>query len=307
MDISVIIEYLSSTVRISVPIILIAIGVCYSEKAGVYCMGAEGYMLVSAFTSVVAMIGTDNHLISVCIGVLTGIVTAALYAYFSVVLGADQVICGLGINFVMLGLTSSLQRLLWGVTGIPRIRGMGTIEIPLLSDIPFIGPMLFDQPILTYLTYLLIPAAWWVMFKSRWGLNIRSVGENPSCADTLGIGVRKTKIMAVLASGAFCGLSGAVLSLSQVQSFVENISGGRGWLGVIAAVFGGWNPLGAAGAGLIFGAAESLQLRLQILSSIRISSYVILMIPYLVALLAILFIGKSRRHPEAMGKHYRKQ
>ncbi len=145
------------------------------------------------------------------------------------------------------------------------------------------------------------------MFKSRWGLNLRSVGENPSCADTLGINVRKTKILGVLTSGAFCGLSGAVLSLSQVQSFVENISGGRGWLGLIAATFGGWNPLGAAGAGVIFGAAESLQLRLQIMSTINISSYVILMIPYLVALLFILFIGKSRRHPEAMGKHYKKQ
>ena len=110
-----------------------------------------------------------------------------------------------------------------------------------------------------------------------------------------------------MTSGAFCGLSGAVLSLSQVQSFVENISGGRGWLGLIAATFGGWNPLGAAGAGVIFGAAESLQLRLQIMSTINISSYVILMIPYLVALLFILFIGKSRRHPEAMGKHYKKQ
>ena len=251
-------------------------------------MGAEGFMLISAFTSVVAMIGTNNHLVSVVIGIMTGICAAAIYGYFAVVLGADQVICGLGSNFIMLGLTSSLQKLLWGVTGIPRIRGMSSVEIPLLSDIPFLGPMLFDQPVLTYLAYLLIPAAWWVMFKSRWGLNLRSVGENPSCADTLGIHVRKTKIAGVLVSGAFCGLSGAVLSLSQVQSFVENISGGRGWLGLIAATFGGWNPLGAAGAGLIFGAAESLQLRLQIMSKIEISSYVILMIPYLAALLFIL-------------------
>ncbi|MFR3032150.1 MAG: ABC transporter permease subunit, partial [Blautia sp.] len=141
MDISVLIEYLNSTIRISVPIILIAVGVCYSEKSGVYAMGAEGFMLISAFTSVVAMIGTNNHLVSVVIGIMTGICAAAIYGYFAVVLGADQVICGLGSNFIMLGLTSSLQKLLWGVTGIPRIRGMSSVEIPLLSDIPFLGPM----------------------------------------------------------------------------------------------------------------------------------------------------------------------
>ena len=112
-------------------------------------MGSEGFMLISAFTSVVMMIGTDNHLISVCIGILTGVTASAIYAYFAVVLGADQVICGLGSNFVMLGLTSSLQKLLWGVTGIPRIRGMNPVAIPGLSEIPFIGPMLFEQPVLT--------------------------------------------------------------------------------------------------------------------------------------------------------------
>ena len=144
MDISVLVEYLNSTIRISVPIILIAVGVCYSEKSGVYAMGSEGFMLISAFTSVVMMIGTDNHLISVCIGILTGVTASAIYAYFAVVLGADQVICGLGSNFVMLGLTSSLQKLLWGVTGIPRIRGMNPVAIPGLSEIPFIGPMLFE-------------------------------------------------------------------------------------------------------------------------------------------------------------------
>ncbi len=307
MDMTVLVEYLNSAIRVSVPVILIAVGVCYSERAGVFAMGSEGYMLIAAFVSVVTMIYTDNHVISVLAGILSGMAASGIFSYFTVVLGADQVICGLGSNFVMLGLTSSLQRLLWGVTGIPRIPAMNAIPIPILSDIPFIGSMLFNQPILTYVTYFLIPLVWWIMFKSTWGLQLRSVGENPSCADTLGINVVKTRILGIVTGGAFCGLSGAVLSLSQVQSFTENISGGRGWLGLIAATFGGWNPAGAAGAGLIFGAAESLQLRLQIMSRIHISSYVILMIPYLVALLFILFIGKSRRHPAAMGKFYKKQ
>ena len=264
-------------------------------------------MLIAAFTSVVAMIHTGNHFVSVLVGIFSGMAVAALFSYFTVVLGADQVICGLGSNFVMLGLTSSLQRLFWGTTGIPRIAPMNPIAVPLLSKIPFLGQMLFNQPALTYVAYILIPLAWWTMFRSSVGLNLRAVGENPGCADTLGISVNRMRISGVVAGGAFCGLSGAVLALSQVQSFTENISGGRGWLGLIAATFGGWNPLAASGAGLIFGAAESLQLRLQILSSISISSYIILMVPYLVALIFILCIGKSKRHPAGMGKHYRKQ
>lgn len=302
-----IIEYLSSTVRVSVPIILIAIGVAYSEKAGVHAMGAEGYMLISAFVSVVGTIVTGSHLTGVVLAVLVGMVSAAMFSYFTVALGANQVICGLGMNFVMLGLTSFLQRLIWGVTGIPRIPAMNAIPIPGLSAIPFLGPMLFNQPVLTYLTYLLIPAAWWVMYKTTWGLQLRSVGENPSCSDTLGINVVRTRSLSAIACGAFCGLSGAVLALQQVQSFTENISGGRGWLGLIAATFGRWNPLWASGAGLIFGAAESLQLRVQIFSKINISSYVILMIPYLVALLFIMLTGKACKHPAGMGKFYSKQ
>ena len=237
MDMTVLVEYLNSAIRVSVPVILIAVGVCYSERAGVFAMGSEGYMLIAAFVSVVTMIYTDNHVISVLAGILSGMAASGIFSYFTVVLGADQVICGLGSNFVMLGLTSSLQRLLWGVTGIPRIPAMNAIPIPILSDIPFIGSMLFNQPILTYVTYFLIPLVWWIMFKSTWGLQLRSVGENPSCADTLGINVVKTRILGIVTGGAFCGLSGAVLSLSQVQSFTENISGGRGWLGLIGYIW----------------------------------------------------------------------
>jgi simple sugar transport system permease protein len=307
MGMAVVLEFLNSMIRVSVPVILVAIGVCFSEKSGVFAMGSEGYMLISAFVSVVVMIQANNHFVAIMSGIIAGMLVSAIFSYFTVVLGADQVICGLGSNFVMLGLTSSLQRLFWGTTGIPRIAPINPIPIPLLSDIPFIGGMLFNQPFLTYVTYALIPIGWWLMFRSSFGLNLRAVGENPGCADTLGIGVKRMRITGVVIGGAFCGLGGAVLALSQVQSFTENISGGRGWLGLIAATFGGWNPLAASGAGLIFGAAESLQLRLQIFSKISISSYVILMIPYIVALIFIMFVGKSKRHPAGIGKHYRKQ
>lgn len=306
MDNAVIIECLSSAIRVSAPIILIAIGVSFSEKAGVYAMNAEGYMLIAAFASVMVTVLTHSLAWGVIAGILVGIIVSWIYSLLVLKLGADQVLCGLGTNFAVIGLTSSLQRLFWGVTGIPRIPAFEGIEIPLLSDIPVVGQALFHQPVLTYFTYLLVPICWWIMQKSTLGFSLRAVGENPSCADTLGINVFKTRLLSVLTCGALCGLSGAVLALQQVRTFNENMSAGRGWLGIVAAVFGGWNPLGATGASLIFGIAEALQLRLQMLAGINISSYLIQMFPYIIALLFIAFLGKSRRHPAAMSKFYKK-
>ena len=304
MDYNFLVEYLSSTVRVAVPIILVAVGVCYCEKAGVFAMGSEGQMLISAFVAVIVTVFSGgNHFLGVISGILAGALAAAIFASLTVFLGAHQVICGLGMNFVFIGLSSFLQRLFWGVTGIPRIPAMDPIPLPLLSQIPLIGDVLFNQPILTYCTYVIVPVAWWFMYRSTWGLQLRAVGENPRCADTVGIPVRKTKVCGILISGAMCGLAGSVLALQQVQSFTENMTAGRGWLGLIAATFGGWNPLIAAGAGIIFGAADALQLRAQIFLS-NVSSYVILMAPYLIALISILFVSKGARHPDAMGKHY---
>lgn len=302
-----VINFLSSTIRISVPIIMLALGVCFCEKSGVHAMGAEGHMLMASFVSVIITILTGSHLLGILAGILSAMLVAVLFSFFTVRLGANQVICGLGTNFFVLGLTSSLQRYFWGTSGVPRIAALNPVEIPLLSKIPFLGPLLFNQPILTYLAYILVPVAWWIMFKSTWGLQLRAVGENPSCADTLGVNVLRTRSLSILVCGAFCGLGGSILALQQVQTFTENITNGRGWLAIIAATFGGWNPVGAAGAGLLFGASEALQLRLQMSSSINISSYIILMLPYLMALLFILLVGKDRRHPAAMGKFYKQQ
>lgn len=302
-----IIDFASSTVRISVPIIMLALGVCYAEKAGVHAMGAEGHALIASFVSVIMTIVSGNHVVGILSGILAAMLVAVIYGGLVNYLGANQVICGLGINFFVLGLTSSLQRYFWGTSGVPRIPALNPVELPLLSKIPLIGPVLFNQPVLTYLAYILIPVAWWIMFKSTWGLQLRAVGENPSCADTLGINVARTRSASVIVCGAFCGLGGSILALQQVQTFTENITNGRGWLAIIAATFGGWNPVGAAGAGLIFGASEVLQLRLQMSSNIKISSYFILMLPYLIALVFILLIGKGRRHPAGMGKFYKKQ
>jgi len=299
--------YLSSAIRLSIPILLAAIGVCFSEKAGVYCMNADSSMLSSCFISIVVTLATGNPWLGCIVGILVGGLCAALFSIFAVKLGANQCLVGLAFNFMVIGLTSSLLRLFWNTNGIPHIAGLDEVAIPGLSAIPIIGPIFFNQPILTYVVYFIVPISWYVMFKTTWGLKIRSVGENPRCADTLGINVIKTRIVSVVVGGLFCGFGGAVLSIQQVQTFTEEMSGARGWMGIIAAYFGGWSPIGAAGASFIFGLAEALEKRIQLLDFINLSSYVIQMFPYIAALIVILLTGSSRRHPAAMAKFYEKQ
>lgn len=299
--------YLNSALRLSIPILMVAIGVCYSEKSGVYCMNADSSMLSSCFLSVVTMLLTNNLLLSVLVGIVSGAVVASMFSIFAVRVGANQCLVGLAFNFIVVGLTSSLLRLFWNTGGIPRFDGLSDIAIPGLSRIPILGDIFFNQPLLTYCVYLLVPISWYVLFHTTWGLMIRSVGENPRCADTLGINVLKTRTVAVIVGGVFSGFGGAVLALQQVQTFTEEMTGARAWMGIIAAYFGGWSPLGATGAALIFGLAEALEKRIQLLSFINLSSYVIQMFPYIAALIVILLTGSSRRHPAAMAKYYQKQ
>jgi simple sugar transport system permease protein len=235
---------------------------------------------------------------------------SSIVAFSAVILGSEQVLSALSMNIFALGFTGFMQRFIWGVGtgGLPLIEPLRNIPIPIISDIPLIGPILFNQPILTYLAYVTIPIASWVMFKSRWGLQLRAVGEHPRAVDTVGLPVARTRFIAVVISGGLSALGGAVLSLQQVRTFTEAMTNGRGWLGLIACIFGRWHPAGAAGAAFLFGAADALQLRVQLsTAALEVSSYFILMLPHLLALFLILFIGKAARHPAATGIHYTKE
>jgi general nucleoside transport system permease protein len=309
LDIQFFIEFLQASVRVATPVAFVAMGAAYSERSGVYAMGLEGYMLMSCFASVAVTIYTGSLFLGIIAGILAGMLTSSIVAYSAVILGGEQVLSALSMNIFALGFTGFMQRFVWGVGtgGLPLIEPLQNIPIPLLFDIPVLGPIIFNQPILTYLAYITIPIAWWVMFKSKWGLQLRAVGEHPRAADTVGLPVARTRFMAVVISGGLSALGGAVLSLQQVRTFTEGMTNGRGWLGLIACIFGRWNPAGAAGAAFLFGAADALQLRVQLSSAVEISSYFILMLPHLLALTLILFIGKAARHPAATGIHYTKE
>jgi simple sugar transport system permease protein len=306
MDSDSIVSILASSVRVTTPILFVALGGCFSEQAGVFAMGLEGYMLTSAFVAVVGALLTKSLVLGVLLGIAAGVLMALILAFVTISIGTEQVLSGLAINMLALGMTGFLMRLVWGVSGIPLTPPMDPIPLPLLSKIPLLGPVFFTQPLLTYLAYLAVPAAWWLMYKSRWGLELRAVGEKPRAADTVGISVNGTRYRAVLLSGALAGIGGVILSLQQVNTFTQDMTAGRGWLGLIAAIFGRWNPLGAAGASFVFGFADAMQLRIQV-SAIPISSWIVLMIPHLIALILIALVGKAARHPEATGVQYSKE
>lgn len=270
-------------------------------------MNSDSSMLGACFVSVAIMLETGNVALAVIGGIIAGGLIAALFSIFAVRIGAHQVLIGLAFNFIVIGLTSSLLRLFWSTGGIPQFEKLRAIPIPGLSSIPIVGEILFNQPIMIYLVYFIVPISWWVLFKSTWGQKIRAVGENPSCADTVGIKVIKTRTIAVIVGGLFAGFAGSVLAIQQVGTFTEAMTGARAWMGIIAAYFGGWSPIGATGAALVFGLASALEKRIQLMPFINMSSYVVQMFPYIAALIVIVMTGRNRRHPAAMAKYYHKQ
>ena len=296
-----------SAIALGMPILLVAIGVCYTEKGGVWGMNADSSMLGACFFSAVSMVFTGNMFLSLVIGIASGAIMAWLFSIFAVRIGVNQCLVGLGFNFMIMGLTSSLQRLIWGMETPTAFAMIPEVPIPGLSKIPVIGPIFFQQSLLVYFIYFLVPISWWLLFKTTWGMKIRAVGENPDCAGTVGIHVVHTRCLAVTVGGAFSGLGGAFLVLQNVGRFSEMMTGSKAWMGIIAAYFGGWSPLGATWAAFVFGFANALEKRVQLISWINLSSYVVQLFPYIAALIVITLSGGKRRHPAGMAKYYQKQ
>ena len=302
-----IILYFNTAIALAVPILMVSIGVCYQEKTGVYGMGSDSSMLLACFTSIIALIATGNYFVAILVGVLSGGLMSLFFSIFAVRLGTDQTLTGLACNFAVMGLTSSLLRLLWGADGIPMMEKPASVPIPLLSKIPVVGEILFNQPIVNYLVYIIIPVSWWILYRSTVGLKLRAVGENLECADSVGINILKTRTLACMVAGMCCGLGGSILAVQQVGTFADEMTGSKAWMGIIAAYFGGWSPIGATGAAMVFGLAMALEKRIQLISFINLNSYTVQLFPYIAAILVICLTGKNRRHPANMMRFYQKQ
>jgi simple sugar transport system permease protein len=218
-------------------------------------------------------------------------------------LRVDQLVSGLAINLVAAGLTSFLARLVFSGSSTQQLPGIGTIMIPGLANIPLIGPLLFQQDFLVYLLFILVILTTYLLFKTSFGLTLRAVGESPKAADTAGISVQTVRYIAVVISGCLASLGGAYLTLVQVRFFAEGMSAGKGFIAIAALIFGRWHPVGSALACLLFGATEALQLRIQALGA-NIPYQFLVMLPYVIALLALVGLAGKSTPPKALGTPY---
>ncbi|SCZ76228.1 ABC transporter permease [Acidaminobacter hydrogenoformans] len=306
MNAAFFVALLSAALRLSVPILFAALGGMFSERSGVVNIGLEGIMLTGAFAGVVGSYFTGSQWLGALVAMLSGVALAALFALITVKIQINQIVSGIAINLLAVGLTSFFFRALFGITTTPiTVNAFAPVSLPGLSTLPFVGEILFSQTALVYIAFLLVPVSWFILYKTSWGLNIRTVGEHPTAADTVGIPVNRVRTLCVLASGALAGLGGAFLSLGQFNMFVDNMISGRGFIAVAAVIFGRWNPKGILIASLIFGVADALQIRLQT-AGVEIPYQFLLMFPYLLTVVALTGIVGKTVAPKALGKAYAK-
>lgn len=297
---------LAAAVRLATPILLAALGELFAERAGVLNIGLEGMMLCGALGGFLGSQATGNPWIGVLTGVFAGCLLALLFAYLTITLSADQVICGIMVNLLALGATGFLHRSIYGITTIiPSATPLKDWHIPYLSEIPILGPILFQQNPMVYISIALVFVCWFILARTTWGLKIRAVGEYPQSADSVGVSVAKVRYAAVLGCGALAGMGGAFLSLGQLNMFVEHMTAGRGFIALAVVIFGRWHPLGALGASLLFGAAEALQIRIQALG-IDIPFQFLAILPYALTVVALVSIAGRSVQPAALGLPYRR-
>ncbi len=297
----------ASTLRIATPLILAALGGCMSERSGVINIGLEGMMLMGAFTAVVGSFFLGpwvGLLMGICAGGLMGL----LHAFMSVTIGANQIISATAINIMAVGIPNILVPVIWpGHYGIsPTVPVIPEVSVPVLVDIPVIGRILGHHNPVVYLALLLVPVIHFLLFKTRLGLRIRSVGEHPRAADTLGVNVYRMRYIAVTISGLLAGLGGSFLSICYQSQFSASMTAGRGFIGLAAMIFGRWSPVGALLACLLFGFADAFQAGAQA-AGVPVPPDLMLAFPYVLTLIALVgLLGKTALSPAANGKFYQK-
>ncbi len=294
--------FLEATVRTATPLALAALGECVSEKAGVINIGLEGSIIAGALGATVAagLVGVGGGFAA---GALSGLLVAALFALFTVGLRADQIITGTAITLFALGLTGTLYRSLFGVSGVALATPTaGVVAWPGLSALPLVGRALFAQPLITYVTWLTAPLLAWWLARTHAGLGLRAIGEAPEAAVTAGIRPRRWQAAAVLFAGAMAGLAGSTLVLAQAGTFVENMSAGRGFIAIAIVVLGRWRPIPVLGAALLFGAANSLQTLFQSMGWTGVPYQLFLALPYLLTLAVLAGASGRAASPAALGK-----
>ncbi|HIK03328.1 MAG TPA: ABC transporter permease [Trichormus sp. M33_DOE_039] len=296
-------DYLIASLRLAVPLAFAALGGMYSERSGVLNIALEGMLLTGAFTSAAATFYTGNPWLGVLVALIAGGLVGLLHAFLCVTLYVNQLVSGLAINLVAAGLTAFLARLIFNGASTQRLPGIEPIVIPGLANLPIIGELFFQQDMLVYLLLALVVASLYILFHTSFGLTLRAVGEYPQAAATAGVSVTRVRYLAVMLSGCLASLGGAYLALVQIKFFTEGMSAGRGFIAIAALIFGRWHPVGITLACLLFGATEALQLRIQALGA-NIPYQFLVMLPYAIALFALLGLAGKSKPPQGLGIPY---
>ena len=303
-------SYVRSALRLTVPIAFAGMGGIFAEKSGVINIGLEGLLIIAAFTAIAVMWalggrGAEGMWIAFFAAVVASATVAFLFAAVCIEFKADQIIAGLAVWLIALGIAPFGSIIIWETVNSPSVGTLDRIPLPVLSELPYVGPALFDVSPPVYLLFVAVPFSWYLLNRTSFGKHLQASGEDPKTLDTVGVDVRKIRYAGVLLSGIYCGIGGAGLALNTGQ-FVgggETMIDGRGWIGITTYLIGNYNPIGAAVASFFFAGLDALQLELQRIAGIGVSSTLVGIIPYVAVLVVLTFVGRTRM-PGAAGEHY---
>ena len=296
-------------IRLSAPLILAALGGLYSERSGVINIALEGMMLSGAFTAAAVTAKSGNPWLGLLCAAFAGVLVALIHAVATITYRAEQVVVGTAINILFLGVPALLSGAMFDSTGatpqLPREQVLPDWNIPLIQDIPILSQLISGHKPIVYMALALVPVTYYVLFRTRFGLRLRAVGENPEAADTAGVSVERVRYACVLLSGLLAAIGGAYLSIGQNSLFTRNMTAGRGFIALAALIFGKWHPVGAFLACLLFGFADAVSIRMQ--GVVDIPVQFITIIPYILTLIVLAgFIGRATP-PRAIGVPYVKE
>ena len=302
------VSFFAAIIRISTPLVLATLGELVNERAGVLNLGIEGIMLLGAMVGFSTAFFTGNLWLGLVAAILVGAVAGLVMALLAVVFGVSQHVSGIGMTMLATGLAFYFYRLIFGQPAVPpNIVPFPPIEIPGLSALPLVGPVLFSQTIVTYIAFVAIPVIAFLLYRTSWGLDLRTVGENPRAADAAGISVWGVRTQALAIGGGMMGLAGAYLTMAQFNSFTFGVISGRGWVSIALVVFGLWSPWRCAAGALLFAALEALQLRLQATNILHLPYQVFLMLPFVFTIVAMAIVSRSALAPASLLIPFRKE
>jgi len=292
---------LNTMLTLSTPLLFAALGETFSQKSGVVNLGVDGIMLLSGFGAFYVVLMTGSPWLGLLTAMAIGLGMGLMMSFVSVTMKAEQGVSGIGLQMFGLGMSSLLFKVTVGT--VKTVEGFRPIEIPFLSDLPIIGPVLFNSSILVYIAFALVPISWWVLERTTVGLKIKAVGQNPAAADSRGIDVNRVRYASVCFGAMLAGVAGASISISIVNLFQDNLTAGQGFIAVALVYFGGWTPVGVMLGALLFSVANSLQLWMQVLG-VNMPASIANMLPYILTIVALTVTVYRGRAPAALNRPF---